>query len=104
MKTTLINLRTYRGPTDYVLIDRRTPYGNPFRIGDWNKGLGRKLTREDAVELFKLQFWCRMNEDASYRSAVERLRGKKLACWCTPLACHGDVYVEYFEGTEDDDK
>lgn len=98
MKTTLVNVRTYRGSMDgVVLIDRRTPYGNPFRIGDWNVGLARKLTREDCVELFKVHFWCRMNEDASFRSAVERLRGKKLACWCTPLACHGDVYVEYFE-------
>ncbi len=105
MKTTLINLRTYRGPTDFVLIDRRTPYGNhKYKIGAWNERLGRKLTREDSVELFKVEFWCRINEDTIYCFDVERLRGKKLACWCTPLACHGDVYVEYFEGTEDDDK
>jgi len=39
-----------------------------------------------------------MKHDWKYRAEVEKLRGKKIACWCTPLECHGDVYVEYFEG------
>ena len=98
MKTTLINLRTYRGPADYVLIDRRTPYGNhEYKIGAYSESLGRRLTRDDCVALFRTDFESQMKTSSGYRARVERLRGKKLACWCTPLACHGDVYVEYFE-------
>ena len=101
-KTTLINLHTYDKRyvnKDYVLIDRRTIYGNhKYKIGNYNRRLDRKLTRQDCVDLFKIDFWCRINEDTTYRSDIEKLRGKKLACWCTPLACHGNVYVEYFEG------
>jgi hypothetical protein len=26
-------------------------------------------------------------------AALPELRGKTLACWCTPLPCHGDVLV-----------
>lgn len=97
-KTTLVNLRTYKG-SDYVLIDRRTIYGNhQFKIGVYNFYLKRKLTREDCVSLFRKQFNNRIKNYPKYRAKVEKLRGKKLACWCTPLACHGDVYVEYFEG------
>lgn len=98
MKTTLINLRTYRGPADYVFIDRRTMYGNHnYKMGAYSESLGRELTREDCVTLFRAEFEARMRTSAAYRMRVERLRGKKLACWCTPLGCHGDVYVEYFE-------
>lgn len=28
------------------------------------------------------------------RPDLERLRGKRLACWCAPLPCHGDVIAE----------
>lgn len=98
-KTTLVNLRTYKGSGDYILIDRRTIYGNhQFKIGQYNLRLRRKLTREDCVSLFRMQFKRRIKNDPSYRRAVEKLRGKKLACWCTPLSCHGNVYIEYFEG------
>lgn len=28
------------------------------------------------------------------RKELEKLRGKTLGCWCSPLACHADVLVE----------
>ncbi|NKQ57380.1 DUF4326 domain-containing protein [Amycolatopsis sp. K13G38] len=36
---------------------------------------------------------------------VRRLRdgelsGRALGCWCAPLPCHGDVLLDYVEGTE----
>lgn len=91
-KTTLINLRTYRGPKDYVLIDRRTIYGNKNQITP-------TCSRKQAVEKFRTQFDARILTNPSYRQEVEKLRGKKIACWCTPLPCHGDVYISYFERT-----
>lgn len=83
---------------DVVFIDRRSPYGNhEYKIAAYSEALGRRLTREDCVKLFRAQFETLMKTSPAYRMRVERLRGKRLACWCTPLACHGDTYVEYFE-------
>lgn len=89
MKTTVINLRTYRGPRDYVLIDRKTVYGNPFPIT-------RTRSRAQSIRTFEKYFERRIKE-SEFRVDVTRLRGKKLACWCEPLACHGDVYVRWLE-------
>lgn len=103
-KTTLINLRAYKGSdwTRVARIDRltgtgKTGLGNPHKIGEYNFYLKRRLTREDAVMLFRKTFENKMKNYPEFATRVEGLRGKKIACWCTPLACHGDVYVEYFE-------
>ncbi len=61
--------------------------GNPYRESDG-------YSREKAVEKYRKAFRDRL-EDEEFREAVEDLRGKTLACWCTPKACHGDVIVEY---------
>jgi hypothetical protein len=31
-------------------------------------------------------------------AALPELRGKDLACWCAPLACHGDVLLRLANG------
>lgn len=90
-KTTLINLRK-GSSSGYVSIGRRTIYGNPFKISS-------TCTRKESIEKFKKYFKNRMRVDPDYRFAVEVLRGEVLACWCTPLACHGDVYIDYLERT-----
>ena len=97
MKTTVINLRTHRGLVDIVLIDRRTEYGNPHRIGAWSDRFQRKMTREDVLVLFQEDFDRNIKEPA-FRARVRRLAGKKIAGWCAPFACHGDTYVQWLEG------
>lgn len=37
----------------------------------------------------------RINEDAEFRSAFFKLRGKKLGCFCKPELCHTDIMVDY---------
>lgn len=67
-----------------VRIDRRTRYGNPFRIG-------KDGTREEVVA--KFERWIRSKPELV--AAVKReLRGKDLLCWCTPKPCHGDVLLK----------
>ena len=63
-----------------VLIDRRTRWGNPFKIGPHG-------TREDVIR--KYEEWIQTR--AELLAALPSLRGKRLGCWCKPLACHGDV-------------
>ncbi|WP_433632638.1 DUF4326 domain-containing protein [Halomicrococcus sp. NG-SE-24] len=61
--------------------------GNPYKTSDG-------YSREEAVEKYREAFQNRFDDD-EFRDAVEELRGKTLACWCTPKACHGDVILEY---------
>lgn len=91
----LINLRDIPvgqrnlGP-NVVRIDRRSKWGNQFKIGDDHPRYG-KIDRALAVALFRdyaLQVL------ASNPDWLEPLRGKTLACWCTPEPCHGDVILE----------
>jgi hypothetical protein len=82
--TEVVNLRT---ASCDVYIGRPSRWGNPFRIGpDGN--------REQVIEKFRE--FCRKNPELVGRAKKE-LRGKRLGCWCKPLACHGDVWVELVE-------
>jgi hypothetical protein len=64
-----------------------SPFANPFRIGP-----GR--SREQAIEQYRAYLAGR----SELLAALEGLRGKRLGCWCAPLACHGDVLTELLEG------
>lgn len=88
--TTVVNVN--HTPDYDVYIGRSSVFGNPYPIG-------RYSTREDVIGLYRLYFGRRLREDPDFRGAIERLRGKVLACHCKPAACHGDVIVEYLEGT-----
>ena len=59
-----------------VLIDRRAAWGNPFRIGPG-------LDRAQAIARY------RAGEVSLEQLAA--LHGRRLACWCAPLPCHGHV-------------
>ncbi len=78
--TTVVNLRDNPTGPDVVRIDRQTMWGNPFRVSP-------TLTQEDAIDTYRNWLMCRPD----LLGAVPMLRGKRLACWCSPLACHGDV-------------
>ena len=66
-----------------VYIGRPTKWGNPFVIG-------KDGTREEVVEKYEL--WLKDNTEL-VNEAKKELKGKTLACWCSPLACHGDVLI-----------
>ena len=82
METTrVVNIR-YGNPYD-VLIDRRTKWGNPFRVGSDG-------TRKECIA--KYREWIVTQPDLL--ASLYELKGKRLGCWCAPLPCHGDVLVE----------
>ena len=74
-------------PEDVVRIDRQSKWGNPFAIA----GHGRAA----AIELY--EGWLTGYLLTVDRSFLEPLRGKRLACWCAPLPCHGDVILEWLD-------
>ena len=73
-----------------VRIDRRTRWGNRFRIG-------RDGTREEVIERYRLELRERVSRGTVSLDDLAALKGAVLLCWCSPLACHGDVLARAAE-------
>ena len=71
-------------PENAVRIDRRTRWGNPYRIG-------RDGTREEVIERYRETLWRRIRNGEIDMKELAALDGKTLACWCTPQRCHGEI-------------
>ena len=67
-----------------VLIDRRTRWGNRFRIGPGQD-------REQVIALYRADLWRRIRAGEIALGELAELDGCWLACWCEPEPCHGDV-------------
>lgn len=65
-----------------VRIDRRSKWGNPFHIT-------ATYTREQSIERYREY----ITSNRELKGCLHELKGKRLGCWCKPLACHGDVLV-----------
>jgi len=89
MKTTVVNVK--RESCD-VLIGRPSIFGNPYIVE-------RDGTRAEVIKLYREYFLIKVAQDDQFRKKVAALKGKKLGCYCKPLPCHGDVIVEYLEGS-----
>ena len=70
-----------------VLIDRRTKWGNPFRISSG-------CSREQAIARYREDLWRRIRAGEVSLEELAGLDGCWLACWCEPLPCHGDVLAK----------
>ena len=69
---------------DFVRIDRRTRWGNPFVIG-------RAGDRARVIELYRRDLWRRIRAGEIGLDDLAALESKTLLCHCHPLPCHGDV-------------
>lgn len=107
MTTTVVNLR-HGEPYD-VRIDRRTKWGNPFRIEDIRAdGHTEEKARLIAVEAFGS--WVHGSDSPKarwIREHVHELKDRRLACWCAPpggcaasdpLVCHGQILARLADG------
>jgi hypothetical protein len=80
-KTSIIHVRDKK-PGD-VYIGRPSLWGNPFKIGPDG-------SRLEVIEKYRV--WLLLPEQHQLRKEMRRLlRGKRLACFCAPHACHGDI-------------
>ena len=70
-----------------VLIDRRTKWGNPYKLGDDGD-------REQVIARYREDLWCRLQAGEVSLEELADLDGCWLACWCEPLPCHGDVLAK----------
>ena len=62
-------------------------FGNPFR----------GLERAASIAAFRAGFDKRIWTDVEFADRVLKLRGKRLGCFCKPLACHGDVIAAWVD-------
>lgn len=67
-----------------VYIGRPSDWGNPFVIG-------KDGDRSDVIR--KYRQWIE-RQPALLARIPHELRGRRIACWCKPEACHGDVLAE----------
>ena len=67
-----------------VLVDRRTKWGNRFRIG-------RDGTRGEVITRYRADLWERIRAGEIALEDLAEMDGMRLACWCVPLPCHGHV-------------
>jgi hypothetical protein len=89
----VLNMRGRRGqvPPGAVYVGReqgrvglrRSKWANPFKVG-------RDGTREEVIA--KYRAW--LLQQPALMGALRELRGKDLACWCAPAACHAEVLDE----------
>ena len=67
-----------------ALIDRRTRWGNPYRVG-------LDGDREQVIARYRAGLWRRIRAGEVALEELAALDGMWLACWCDPLPCHGHV-------------
>lgn len=79
-----------------VYIGRGTPWGNPFAISH-----GDGPDRAEVIERYKEYFNKKIIEDDAFRNGILGMKGLRLACFCKPQACHGDVIAEYLDSLPD---
>jgi hypothetical protein len=68
-----------------VLVDRRTLWGNPFKM----KGTSQR-ERDRVCDEFEAYATERHAADPSW---LAPLRGANLVCWCAPKRCHADTLL-----------
>lgn len=95
IETTLV-VNKDRGDDFDVYIGRGTPWGNPFPVGK----LEGQYERDESIALYKTHFEKNILANPSLRKGLLGLRGMRLACHCKPLACHGDVIVNYLNSID----
>ena len=83
-------------PQEAVLVDRTTPWGNPFIVGV-HGGQGECCDKHAK--------WLDTGDSQGNNKATEAkrqwvlshiklLKAKKLLCWCSPKRCHAEKLAE----------
>ncbi len=75
-------------------------FGNPFSHLVFSYASIKVDTRDEAIECFRQWIRGEAYQDIEPKRRqwildhLELLRDKDLVCWCSPLPCHGEIYLE----------
>lgn len=77
---------------DIVYIGRGSVWGN-------DEPMKNKTDEERTrvIELYRKQLYNNIKSGVITKQMLLSLDGKRLACYCAPKACHGDVLVKAIE-------
>lgn len=78
---------------DIIYIGRGSIWGNPYSHKTGTKAEHKVDTREEAVEAYKQYLWKQLTSGVFTKEMILSLDGKRLACYCAPQACHGDILM-----------
>ena len=112
VKAKRIQLKSAKGwrmSANTVKVDRFSPWGSPFIIGEFSPDeatLGYGTPSElcgvpvrdhaHAAKLFCKWLFSGSDAALASRISIHVLRGRNLACWCPPgQPCHADVLLEF---------
>lgn len=78
-----------------ILIDRSTPYGNPWSHKNDTLAQFKVETRKEAMDAYREH----LKGNTELQERLRPLKGKTLGCWCKPgNSCHGDIIAEFLDG------
>ncbi len=92
--------KSEKSTSTYEYIGRGSCWGNPYSIYDIEDLDEGEDPRRLAINNYKYDFehgkWFKDNKNEVYK-----LAGKRLGCFCKPLACHGDVLADFLNAWDD---
>ncbi|QYW06611.1 hypothetical protein uav_080 [Pseudomonas phage UAVern] len=98
MAATVVNkYKVNMDDPDIVYIGRGSKWGNVYSHKKGTKAQYWVETREKAVNAYKQLLWHCIKAGQITKEDLLELDGKRLACYCAPQACHGDVLVKAIE-------
>lgn len=65
-------------------------FGNPMRMRDESE-------REAVIKYYRMWLWASIKNQSITKEMLLSFDGKRLACFCHPKPCHGDVLVKAVE-------
>lgn len=93
MTTTVINIKSGQ-PYDIYVGRANATYGLP--ASKWGNPFKLEKEQDRAIVLARYRIW--LLSQPELLAALPELRGLRLACWCSPKLCHGDVLAELADG------
>ncbi|EEB78621.1 hypothetical protein GPB2148_1519 [marine gamma proteobacterium HTCC2148] len=85
---------------DYEYIGRGSYWGNPYSMFESNDD-GEMDDREEVIRKYKYDFDFDLFPNKE-KSELIKLKGKRLGCFCSPAACHGDVLADYLNALDEE--
>ena len=97
--TTVVNkYKVNMSDPDIIYIGRGSVWGNPYTsLSTPTKAEMQVATREESIERYKQYLWNQIRKGVITKEMLLELDSKRLACYCSPKACHGDVLVAAIE-------
>lgn len=77
---------------DIVYIGRGSVWGNPFPMKDKSE-----QERYRVIKAYRQWLWFQQMQGQITKEMILDLEGKRLACYCAPKSCHGDVLIKAIE-------